>query len=264
MNVIANDIANVNTAAYKQSNVTFKDALYNTIRSPAPETPGLQYGMGVQVGTISKDFGDGVLQMTGVSSNLAITGNGFFVMAAPGAAAGTTDVKYTRAGDFVMDPNLVANDGSNYMMNSSGNYLQGLAGVTDATGLGLADMAPVLLPAGTVSYSVSSDGILRYTDSAGVENTWGMIPLALVANNTGMQAEGDNLYAYTSAAGAQSLGNPNNPGVGQLYQGYLEGSNVELASEFTEMIVTERGYQANSRTITTSDEMLQELLSLKR
>jgi len=264
MNVIANDVANVNTTAYKQSNVTFKDTLYNTIRSPAPRTPGLQYGLGVQIGNISKDFADGVLQATSVASNIGITGNGFLIVASPAATAGTTDVKYTRAGDFVHDPNTVAADGSFYLINSSGNYLQGASGVTDVTGLGLADLTPVLLPAGTVSYSIGTDGVLRYVDSAGVETTWGMVPLATVSSNNGMKAEGQNLYSFTSAAGTMALGTPGSTGVGQLYQGYLEGSNVDLATEFTEMIVTERGFQANSRSITTSDEMLQELLTLKR
>ena len=90
MDVISNDIANVNTTGYKQSDVTFKETLVTTIRSPAPQTPGMQIGLGVQIGSINKNYEDGILFQTGQSANLGISGAGFFVVADPGAAAGST------------------------------------------------------------------------------------------------------------------------------------------------------------------------------
>ncbi len=260
MDVIANDIANVNTTGYKQSDVTFKETLVSTIRSPAPQTPGMQVGMGVQLGSINKNFSDGILFQTGQASNLGITGSGFFVVADPGAPAGS--VYYTRAGDYIHDVDTATGD--IYLQNSSGKRLLGVMGANpDPTGLTPADLVPIVLPAATESYSIALDGRI-YATIAGVQEVVGMVPLTKFANNGGLLAIGNNLFQSTAAAGIRPMTMPGSDGTGQLFQGYLENSNVDLAQEFTEMIITQRGFQANSRSITTSDEMLIELLSLKR
>jgi flagellar hook protein FlgE len=260
MDVIANDVANVNTTGYKQSDVTFKETLVTTIRSPAPQTPGQQVGLGVQIGSINKNFEDGIMFQTGQASNMGITGNGFFVVADPGAAAGS--VYYTRAGDYIHDVDTAT--GEIYLQNSSGKRLLGLMGPNpDPTGLTPGDLVPIVLPADTESYSIGLDGVI-YATVGGVQETIGMVPLVKFANNFGLLALGNNLFQSTAAAGIQPMTIPGQDGTGQIFQGYLENSNVDLAKEFTEMIITQRGFQANSKTITTSDEMLLELLQLKR
>lgn len=262
MDVIANDIANINTTGYKQSDVTFKEQLVTTIRAPSAGSAGEQIGLGVQVGQIARNFSDGVVTQTSVASNAAIAGRGFFVVADSGG-----NRFYTRAGDFMHDLDAAAADGSFYLINSSGMRLQG---VNDAApiatgGVSVATMTDVIVPAGTVSYTIGENGTMTCYDAAStVLGTW-QIGLAQFANNNGLKSEGSNLYTFTTAADiTETAYQGGTDGAGQLYQGYLEASNVDLSQEFTEMILTERGFQANSRSITTGDEMLQELLSLKR
>ena len=261
MNVIGNDIANVNTVGFKQSDMTFQEAYVTTLRSPAPGTPGQQVGLGVQMGQLERDFTSGALMQTGTASNFAVSGDGFFVVSDP--ANGSQYL--TRAGDFVLDVDTTTNQ--TYLITSDGRRLQGVMGgppAPDLTGLGMADMQDIVLPANATSYSVGLDGILYVSLDGATPVAAGRIALADVQNPTGLNSIGNNLYALTDAAAIRPFANPGESGNGQIFQGYLENSNVDLAREFTDMIITQRGFQANSRTITTSDEMLQELLSLKR
>ncbi len=257
LDVIANDVANVNTIGYKQNEVTFKEALVDTIRTPAVGSPGVQVGMGTSIAAITKNFSYGMLTNTGVASNVAIQGEGFFVVMAtdPGTFAVTGAQLYTRAGDFVPD---VKNADTVYLINSEGQALIGTDG------------APVNLePTGAstlASYSISSDGKVTVVDSDGVSSVANTIRVVTFQNNNGLNAQRSSLFTWTPAASTTEPARAaaNDPNVGLVQQGYLESSNTELASEFTEMIITQRGFQANSRTITTSDEILQELLTLKR
>lgn len=258
MNVIGNDIANVNTVGYKQSDVTFKEAYVNTLRAPASATPGQQVGLGVQLGQISKDFKGGAVMQTGTASNFAISGNGFFVV----SGAGDPQQYFSRAGDFVLDTDPVTKE--TFLITSEGRRLQGINGATDFTGMGLTDMQDIVLPENTTSYSVGLDGILYVSVDGATPTASGRIALANFDNPSGLLAIGSNLFKETEAASIRAFTNPGESGNGQVFQGYLENSNVDLATEFTDMIITQRGFQANSRTITTSDEMLSELLSLKR
>jgi flagellar hook protein FlgE len=260
MDVIGNDIANVNTVGFKKSNVTFKEQLVNTIRAPSTGTLGQQVGMGVQLGSIARNFSDGILTETQRSSNMAITGDGLFTVADPV----TGGAKYfTRAGDFLPDVNTAT--GETYLINSDGKRLQGIMDANpDSTGLTSDSLVDIVLPANTTQYSIGSDGKIWASISGATPAVVGMVPLARFANNNGLSSVGSNMYSGTVAAAEQPMVNPGSAGAGTIYQGYLENANVDLAQEFTDMIVTERGYQANSRSITTSDEMLQELLSLKR
>ncbi len=262
MDVIANDVANINTIGYKQSEVTFREQLITTIRAPALGTTGQQIGLGVQMGGITRNFSDGVVMQTGMASNLAIAGKGFFAVS---DASG--NVFYTRAGDFVHDLDSTAADGSFNLLNSSGMRLRGVHSPDPiaAGGVDVSTMETIVIPKETVSYSVAENGTLTCYDQGGaVLDTW-QIGLAQFANNNGLKSEGSNLFSFTTAADVNSMAYQGGiDGTGVLYQGYLESSNVDLSQEFTEMILTERGFQANSRSITTGDSMLQELLMLKR
>jgi flagellar hook protein FlgE len=246
MEVISNDVANVNSVGYKQEEISFQELLQR---------------LGVGVSAIIKDFTNGSLMQTDVSSNLAVSGNGFFVVADPAAVAG--DVAYTRAGDFILDYNPTAN--VTYLMNASGDRLRGVMGATpDATGLTPADLTDIALPAGTTSFNIATDGTVTASVNGAEPQIIGRVAVATFENNYALQLLKNGLYKATAAAGPQPLANPGSSGMGQIYQGYLEHSNVDLAREFTEMILAQRGFQANSRSITTSDEMLQEVLNLKR
>jgi len=262
MDVISNDVANVNTVGFKQSDVTFKETFINTMRAPSTGTPPMQIGLGVDVGEIVRNWSDGVLMQTGQASNMAIAGNGLFFVKDPGGVR----EYFSRAGDFILD----CNGTNTYLINSTGKRL--LGSVTPPTG---AVWAPGVLqeidlqsanPGVQVSsFSIGADGgiTVNSVDGTTVNNAW-YIPVATFDNNLGLQSIGMNLYLQTTASGDPLIQLAGSTGVGTVYQGYLENSNVDLSAEFTEMILTQRGFEANSRSITTSDQMLQELLALKR
>jgi len=253
MDVIGNDIANVNTIAFKQSNVTFQDAIYKSLTSPGEGTTGKQIGLGVSVGKISKDFGGGNLQSTGVESHMALTGDGFFVL----KDTSGENVTYTRAGNFELVPY-----GTNQqaLMGPNGKYLYG----TD-NGVGGSAGDIIAIPSNVSELTIDANGVVSYYDNTGSPPV-GLVPnaytvdIATFAGQSGLLQVGGNQYAATTASGTAQFGSNDT----QIVQRHLENSNVDLAKEFTEMIVAERGFQANSRTITTSDSMLQELMNLKR
>ncbi len=250
LDVIGNDVANVNTIGFKQSNVTFQDAFYQSLSNPGEGTSGAQIGLGVSVGKISQDFDQGMLQSTGVSTDMSISGDGFFVMKDESGA----NISYTRAGDF----ELSYDSGSDELrlLGSDGKYLYGTSG-----GSGGSANSMITLPSDIQDMMISSDGVISYiaADGSLVENAY-TVDIATFPSPTGLSQSGDNQYVETTASGSADFDSNNS----QVVQGYLENSNVDLAQEFTEMIVAERGFQANSRTVTTADSMLQELLSLKR
>jgi flagellar hook protein FlgE len=250
MDVIGNDIANVNTIAFKQSDISFEDAFYNSMGSPTADTSGKQVGMGVNVGKITQDFSGGLLQSTGVPTNLGISGDGFFVLK---DAAGL-QTTYSRAGDFEF--NYDSGDDTLNLRGPDGKYLYGTIGAAAGSASSM-----IALPGDIQDMMVSSSGQISYIDSTGslVENAY-TVDIATFRGETGLSQAGSNQYAETVASGEPNFASSNHT----IAQGYLENSNVDLAKEFTEMIIAERGFQANSRTVTTSDSMLQELLSLKR
>lgn len=243
MDVIGNDIANVNTIAFKQSNVSFKDTLYKTVG-------GQQIGLGSGVGSISQDFTGGMLRETAVETNMALSGKGFFVL----KEADGSQPSYSRAGDFKFSYNDTNN--TVRLASTDGKFLYGTAGGTSGSATTLIE-----LPADMQEMMVSTDGVISYVDATGnlVEDAFTM-DIATFANQTGLSQLGSNQMQATPESGAAAFGATD----ATVVQGYLENSNVDLAREFTEMITAERGFQANSRTVTTSDSMLQELLNLKR
>lgn len=249
MNVVANNIANVNTVGFKQSDMTFREAMIDTIRAPGQQSPGLQVGLGAQVAGITRDFGGGMLMETGHPSNVAINGEGFFLVQDDAG-----EIFYTRAGDFVLD--VVDADTVN-MITPDGHRLVGTDGL------------PINLEPGggtLASFAIDQDGDITTVDTAGNTFTPNSVRLVMFQNNNGLESVGHNMYRWTAAASPAepAPAGANVPEAGQMLQGYLELSNTDLAEEFTDMIITQRGFQSNARTITTSDEMLQELMSLKR
>jgi flagellar hook protein FlgE len=245
LDVIGNNIANVNTTGFKAGRVMFSDVLSQTMAggsAPAGNLGGTnpkQIGLGSKVSSIDTIFTDGSLQNTNVPTDLAIQGNGFFVL-----DDGNGGQVYTRAGNFKLDANgnLVA---------ANGMKVKG----------------PSSIPANAQSFSIAQDGTVKYVDSTGNLQSAGQIQLAVFPNPSGLKKVGDSLYRWDSNAGGSAnpaLVNPGTSGAGLLAVGFLEMSNVDLANEFTEMIVAQRGFQANSRVITTSDDILQELVNLKR
>ncbi|HEY2042585.1 MAG TPA: flagellar hook-basal body complex protein [Jatrophihabitans sp.] len=247
LDVTSNNIANVNTTGFKSSSTVFEDTLSQTIAGAgAPGANGgtnpMQVGLGVQLAGTETNFTQGSNQYTGRTSDLMLNGDGFFVVAKNGQQS------YTRAGSFQLDAggHLTAPDGSVVQDAAGGNLnLSALSGGTYK------------------SWSISPQGVVNAVDTTGVTVPLGTIAVATFANPGGLTKVGDTQYQVSTNSGAAQIGAPDSGGRGSLTAGYLEMSNVDLAGELTNLIISERGFQANSRVITTSDEVLQSLISLK-
>ncbi|KGT39638.1 flagellar basal body rod protein FlgG [Heyndrickxia faecalis] len=236
LDTIGNNIANVNTYGYKKGRVTFKDAISQTLASATPGTSAQQVGLGSQIGSIDTVDTSGSPESTGRPLDFAITGDGYF------RVADGNNTYYTRAGNFYFDNNR-------RLVNSEGFTVLGTNGQA------------ITLGANVKSFSVATDGTI--TDQDG--NTIGTISIATFQNPAGLTKVGGNLYTTTNSnAGTVTVSQPGQNGAGTIKSDYLEMSNVDLSEELTNMIVAERGFQANTRIITTSDEILQELVNLKR
>jgi flagellar hook protein FlgE len=257
LDTTANDIANVNTVGYKSERVTFKDALYQNIRgASAPGTTlggtnPAQVGLGVQVGSIDNLMSPGAIQSTGNQTDMAIQGDGWFRVTNDPAAFAAANTYYTRAGNFSRDANgdLVTPDGY---------YLVG-----NTAALGAGSDEKVNIPADASSVSIDPKGVVTVVSAAGTTTTY--ITLAKFPNDAGLQREGGNRFSVTNNSGVPVVSTPGDAaqGFGTLTTGAVEMSNVDLAQEFTNLITAQRGFQANSRVITTADDMLQELVNLK-
>lgn len=250
LDVIGNNIANVNTSGFKKGRVTFQDMMSQTSAAAQGPTAGgkggtnpMQVGLGSKLGTIDNIHTQGFMQTTDRPLDIAIEGDGMFIV-----NDGTTD-HYTRAGIFSLDK-------EGYIVNAQGYYLKG-------TGDGSVD-GKIQIPLNAKDFSIQSDGMVTYLDEEGNQQEAGVIQLAKFANPEGLEKEGNNLYRVSDNSGDPQVSNPEEKGAGKLVTGALEMSNVDLSEEFTEMITAQRGFQANTRIITTSDEILQELVNLKR
>ncbi|MFD2638279.1 flagellar basal body rod protein FlgG [Piscibacillus salipiscarius] len=280
LDVVSNNIANVNTFGFKKGRLTFSDLMSQTMQgatAPVNADGGpvrggqnpMQVGLGSSTGTIDNIHTQGNRQMTNRPLDLSIEGDGMFVVAEK-LANGDADtiqldqdnISFTRAGNFYLD-----NDG--YIVNASGQYLVGSTG--DA---GNEVASRIQIPETAQSFSIGGNGNVDFIDENGNRVTAGEIRLAKFSNPEGLQKAGGNLYKLTGNAGVVTDGadfndvadlyTPQTNGVGGIFAGSLEMSNVDLSEEFTEMITAQRGFQANTRVITTSDEILQELVNLKR
>ncbi len=242
LDVIGNNIANVNTYGFKKGRTTFKDLISQTTAgASAPnETVGgtnaKQIGLGSAVASIDTVTDQGSLQTTNRKLDLAISGDGYF------AVTRGEETLYTRAGNFYLDSEgtLVTSDGAKVKADND-----------------------ITIPTEATQISIGQDGTVSYTLS-GQLTTAGRIQLYRFSNPGGLEKTGANYYTASTNSGPVVEGYPGEEGAGKVESGYLEMSNVDLSEEFTEMIVAQRAFQSNSRIITTSDEILQELVNLKR
>lgn len=253
LDVIGNNIANVNTVGFKAGRVMFKDILSQSmsgVTAPADGKGGVnakQVGLGVAVSAIDTIHTTGSAMTTGQVTDLRIDGDGFFAV----KASEDQEVPYlTRAGNFGIDA-------EGKLVNADGLL------VLDTGG------APITLGDEVTAFSISQDGEIISVNADGTSAGTGVkIGVVKVKNPAGLEKIGGSLYRNTTNANLDevtiSSANDVAVGTGAIISGQLEMSNVDLTSEFTEMIVAQRGFQANSRIITTSDEVLQEIVNLKR
>ncbi|MGN7478523.1 flagellar hook-basal body complex protein [Solibacillus silvestris] len=311
LDVIGNNIANVNTYGFKKERTIFKDLISQSQAGASGPTAtrggvnAIQVGLGSQLAAIDTVHSPGSMQSTGRTLDLAISGDGFFMVADSAAVAaptpdemedltqnpllddGFTNIQYTRAGNMYMDKN-------GYLVNGDGKYLVGIANETlyaevDPDAESLADderaalaqgsdnlyvdgqitpatgtMGPMRIPTNAQSMSISQDGSVYYVDVNGKLQFAGQALLAKFPNASGLEKTGSNYFQMSANSGDPLVQVGTQAGIGSVNSNFLEMSNVDLSEEFTEMIVAQRGFQANSRIITTSDEILQELVNLKR
>lgn len=247
LDVIGNNISNVNTYGFKKGRVVFKDLISQTTQgATAPNgtlggTNPKQVGLGSQLAAIDTIHEGGSMQTTNRGLDCAIQGDGYFVV-----SDGTSNY-YTRAGNFYLDSTgiLVTADGKNVVGEGGQIAVPMDQGPTELT-IGQDGTVSVVIPGNTTPTEV------------------GKIQLARFANPGGLTKVGGNYFQPSNNSGEPVTGNAKEEGRGSIESGFLEMSNVDLSEEFTEMIVAQRGFQANSRIITTSDEILQELVNLKR
>ncbi|MTV27339.1 flagellar hook-basal body complex protein [Nitriliruptoraceae bacterium ZYF776] len=255
MDVTGNNVSNVNTAGYKSSRTTFQETLTQVVRGGTAAGMGgqggvnpMQLGLGSQVGATDMVFSQGASQVTGRATDVAIQGDGFFVVQSQG------QTYYTRAGAFSVDA-------AGFLVAPGGELLQGrMAGAAP-------DSPLTSLQLDLAAYSdiaIGGDGSITGRDATGALQQLGQIGMARFANPNGLTRAGNGLFAVSPNSGAAQIGTPGEAGYGTLQSGTLEMSNVDLAQEFTNLILAQRGFQANARTITASDELLQELVNLKR
>jgi flagellar basal-body rod protein FlgG len=244
VDVISNNLANMTTTGFKRRRAEFQDLVYQNLRRVGSNTSdsgtivpaGAQVGLGVRTAAIYRINEQGTLQQTSNSLDVAIRGNGYFQVTLP-----TGDTAYTRDGTFGLSPTgeIVTSDG-----------YQVAPGLT--------------IPANATSVTISATGLVQATLSGQTTpTTVGTMQLATFPNESGLDAQGDNLFLQSAASGNVVQGNPGSPGFGSILQGFVEGSNVNVVTEVSDLITAQRAYEMNSRVITASDQMLSTLSQLR-
>jgi flagellar hook protein FlgE len=268
MDVVGDNIANVNTTGYKASRVVFEDTLTQLLAAGSAGDGVLagsinpsQVGLGVHVSAVSAIQTQGAIQTTGRATDLALQGAGNFVMSLGG------ELLYSRAGSFSLDA-------GNHLVDATGALLQGWP--ADSTGaipstapadLGTLQVPPTDPSDATAllrSFAIGSDGKMNAVYSNGRALCVGQIAIATFSNPAGLVARGDGHFSTDPSSGAPNYVTAGASGSGTLAAGTLEMSNVDLAQEFTNMMIAQRAFQASSKVISASDEMLQDLVNLKR
>lgn len=243
MDVVANNLANVNTVGFKKSRADFQDLMYQNIKTTgAPSTSttqmvGIQIGLGTKAAAVTKLFTAGNFSQTGNELDIAIEGDGFYQIQLPDGTTG-----YSRAGAFKKD-----NQGR--MVNSDGYPL----------------VPSITIPNNATKVNIGNDGTVSVLQAGTTAaTTVGNIQLAMFSNPSGLSSMGHNLYQPTDSSGAATTGTPGQNGIGSTAQGILEMSNVSVMEEMVNMIVCQRAYEVNSKAIQASDEMLQKANEIKR
>lgn len=252
LDTVGNNIANINTTAFKGSDVSFADTYSN---------------LGTQVNSTTQNFTQGSLTTTGVSTDLGISGNGYFIVQQPNSATGGTPNSYaTRDGQFSFNS-------AGYLVNQQGYEVMGLVGgsatSTPAGTYGAINLGtpPTGLTLASVSIDTSGNVIATYND--GSSATVGQVLLQNFNDQSQLQSIGNNLYTNMTAAGPLTSGNmttanaPDQGSLGSLQAGTLEQSNVDLTQEFSNMITLQRAFEANARMITISDSILEDVVNMK-
>lgn len=242
IDVIANNLANVNTTGFKKSRTDFQDLMYQTVNQPGSETStgeqipvGIQVGMGTMPVGVHKEFMQGDFQQTENELDIAIEGKGFFKVIS------NEEELYTRSGNFKLDANR-------NIVTANGDKLQ----------------PEITIPVDTLSVKIDSDGTVTAFDPDGIGASLGTIELYSFSNPAGLYSRGHNLYRVTDASGEAVNGTPGSEGMGTIVQGYLEGSNVDVVQEMVAMIMSQRAYEVNSKAIKTADEMLSIVNNISR
>ena len=237
LTTVANNLANASTVGFKRDRAVFEDLLYQIQRQPGAQSTeetqvpsGLQLGTGVRVVGTQKQFTEGSLQVTENALDVAIDGRGFLQILQPDGTVG-----YTRNGQLHMD-------GQGQLVTANGLLLQ----------------PAITIPQDAQSITIGTDGTVsaRLPGNAAPQ-TIGNLTLTDFVNPPGLQAIGANLFLETASSGNPITGTPGQNGLGQLQQGMLENSNVNIVEEMVNMITTQRAYEMNSKVVSTSDQMLQ-------
>ena len=272
LDVTANNLANVDTVGYKAQSTEFSDELSQQVASGSAAngfsagTNPVQVGLGTQVGSIDNVMTAGGVESTGNATDVAIQGNGWLRVANGNVTATPPSfdaTQYTRAGDLTFNA-------SGYLCTQSGQYVLGYGATQNATtGTYSANTAggpnnAIIVPPGSTNVTLGPDGSVNYQTPTGTSVTAGYISLSSFPNQAGMQRDGGSLWSATAASGAETTGQPGTGNYGQTISGELEQSNVDMGTEFTNMIEAERGYQANASTITTADQMMQTAVQMKQ
>lgn len=247
LDVIANNLANIETTAFKRGRVNFEDLFYRHEKMPGAEdsagqfTPtGISIGLGSKVSSIQTEFRQGAFQQTGRELDVAIEGPGFFQVIDPSG-----DTVYTRAGNF--------------SVNADGSLVLGSA----ATGRLLEPSIDI--PPDATAISISPQGVVsvRQPGNTTLTNV-GNLELVSFINPEGLLKLGENLYAETDASGSPTTGVPGENGLGVLRQAFLEASNVEPVRELIDLITTQRGFELNSQAVQAGDQIMQLVANLRR
>lgn len=247
LDVIANNMANVNTTGFKQDRANFEDLFYRHYRLPGAEdadgnrtSTGIEVGLGVRVGSTQSNFEQGAFETTQNPLDLAIEGDGFFRVIDPNG-----DFLYSRAGNFGV--------------NANGQMVLGSAqtGWVEASG--------IVFPQDTIDVVISSDGLVQVrTQTSNNLQTVGQLQLAKFINPDGLLKMGDNLYRETDASNTAQIGNPGQQGFGTVRQGFLEASNVQPVNELIDLITTQRAFELNSQVVQAGDQLMQTVANLRR
>jgi len=244
IDVTSNNIANVNTYAYKRDRAEFADLMYESLSFTAGKTSettrnptGMHVGMGVRLTGIQKEFLQGNLKETSNPLDLGLEGKGFFKVTLPSGESA-----YTRNGAFKLDDEGAMVNGAGYRLDPE-----------------------IIIPTTVIDISIAEDGLVTALNPAtGATEEFGNITITDFINPSGLQPTGGSLYMETEASGVGIDGNPSTGAFAKLQQGHLESSNVKLVNEMVDLITAQRAYESNSKAISATDEMLDIVNRLKR
>ena len=264
LDVTGNNIANANTIGFKASTTVFQDTLSQMLTSGSAASGGLggtnpiQVGLGVQVAATNTNFNQGSNQTTGRATDMMVNGDGMFVLQRG------NETTYSRAGAFTWDENGT-------LVSPGGARVQGYTAF-DAAGVHTGGLTDIVLPQNSggatpsdlASYEIGRDGKVTCTFEDGTKSVVAQVALADFNNPMGLARAGETSFTTTANSGPAKLGVVGEGSRGNLSTGAVEMSNVDLAAEFTNLILAQRGFQASSRVITTSDQVLEDLVNIKR